>query len=164
VAAKAEDAEKWHLLWRVHKSPRQPKLRTGLLPSLRIGALTVPRITCFRVRPDRPDSEAIRNAVAAPVSPSGLPQTFVLLVNDDPVGTASLVSHDLDERPDLTPWLAGVFVVPEARGRGHVMPLIRAVEDACRSAGIGTVWLCTADEQRGSHPASRQRPGHAHAS
>jgi N-acetylglutamate synthase-like GNAT family acetyltransferase len=65
-----------------------------------------------------------------------------------PVGTASLVAHDLDERPALTPWLAGVFVVPEARSRGHVMHLIRAVEDACRSAGIGTVWLHTASAER----------------
>ena len=92
--------------------------------------------------------EATCNAIAASVSPSGPPQTFVLLANGDPIGTASLVSHDLDERPHLTPWLAGVFVVPEARGRGHVMHLIRAVEDACRSACIGTVWLHTADAER----------------
>ena len=92
--------------------------------------------------------EATRNAVAASVSPSGPPQTFVLLVDGEPVGTASLVGHDLDERPALTPWLAGVFVVPEARGRGQVMHLIRAVEDACRSAEIGTVWLYTANAER----------------
>ena len=92
--------------------------------------------------------DATRNAIAASVSPSGPPQTFVLLVDGDPIGTASLVSRDLDERPNLTPWLDGVFVVPEARGRGHVMHLIRAVEDACRSAGIGTVWLNTADAER----------------
>jgi GNAT superfamily N-acetyltransferase len=88
------------------------------------------------------------DTVAASVSSSGPPQTFVLLVDDRPVGTASLVAHDLDERPDLTPWLAGVFVVPEARGRGHVVHLIQAVEVACRSAGVGTVWLHTADAER----------------
>ncbi len=92
--------------------------------------------------------EATRDAVAASVSSSGPPQTFVLLVDDRPVGTASLVAHDLDERPDLTPWLAGVFVVPEARGRGHVVHLIQAVEVACRSAGVGTAWLHTADAER----------------
>ena len=68
--------------------------------------------------------EAIRNAVAAS-STSGPPQTFVLLVDNRPVGTSSLVAHDLDERPDLTPWLAGVLVIPEARGRGHVIHLIQ---------------------------------------
>ena len=92
--------------------------------------------------------EAIRDAVAASVSPSGPPQTFVLLVDNRPVGTASLVAHDLDERPNLTPWLAGVFVIPEARGRGHVIQLIQAVEVACRSAGVGTVWLHTTGAER----------------
>jgi GNAT superfamily N-acetyltransferase len=92
--------------------------------------------------------EATRDAVAALVSTSWPPQTFVLLVNDEPVGTASLVAHDLDERPYLTPWLAGVFVVPEARGRGHVIHLIQAVEAACRSADVGTVWLYTGDAER----------------
>src|ERR1700744_6050209 len=75
--------------------------------------------------------EAICDAVAASVSPAGPPQTFVLLVDNRPVGTASLVAHDLDERPNLTPWLAGVLVIPEARGRGHVIHLIQAVEVAC---------------------------------
>jgi GNAT superfamily N-acetyltransferase len=100
-------------------------------------------------RLDAGDSlEAIRDAVAASVSLSGPPQTFVLLVNNRPVGTASLVAHDLDERPNLTPWLAGVFVIPEARGRGHVIHLIQAVEVACRSAGVGTVWVHTTSAER----------------
>jgi len=92
--------------------------------------------------------ESTRDAVAVSVSTSGPPQTFVLVVDDRPVGTASLVAHDLDERPHLTPWLAGVFVIPEARGRGHVIHLIQAVEVACRSAGLGTVWLHTANAER----------------
>jgi GNAT superfamily N-acetyltransferase len=92
--------------------------------------------------------EATHDAIAASVSRSGPPQTFVLLIDDQPVGTASLVAHDLDERPDLTPWLAGVFVIPEARRRGHVNHLIQAVEAVCRSAGVGTVWLHTADAER----------------
>jgi GNAT superfamily N-acetyltransferase len=89
-----------------------------------------------------------RDAVAAAVSQSGPPQCFVLLIDDKPIGTASLTFTDLSERPDLTPWLAGVFVAPEARGRGHVIPLIRAVESACRSAAICTLWLYTNGSER----------------
>lgn len=73
----------------------------------------------------------------------GAPQTFVLLDGSQPVGTATLARHDLDERPDLTPWLAGVYVVPEARGRGHARRLVAAVEDACRAAAIPSAWLYT---------------------
>jgi N-acetylglutamate synthase-like GNAT family acetyltransferase len=58
------------------------------------------------------------------------------------------VVHDLDERPDLTPWLAGVFVIPEARGPGHVVHLIQAVEAPCRSSAIPGVWLYTAGAER----------------
>jgi GNAT superfamily N-acetyltransferase len=92
--------------------------------------------------------EQTEDAVAASASPSGPPQSFVLLVDGKPIGTASLVTHDLDERSNLTPWLAGVFVIPEARGRGHVVHLIQAVEAACRSAAIPVVWLYTAGAER----------------
>lgn len=71
------------------------------------------------------------------------PQTFVLLAGGTPVGTVTLARRDLDERPDLTPWLAGVFVVPEARGRGYVRHLLAAFDEACRAAAIGTAWLYT---------------------
>lgn len=73
----------------------------------------------------------------------GPQQTFVLLRDARPIGTASLAVEDLDERPGLTPWLAGVFVVPEERGHGYVRHLLDAVEAACRAAGIGTLWLYT---------------------
>ena len=72
-------------------------------------------------RDDGETPEATRDAAAASMSPSGAPQTFVLLDDGEPIGTASLVAHDLDERPDRTGWLAGVFIVPDARGRGHVI-------------------------------------------
>jgi GNAT superfamily N-acetyltransferase len=83
--------------------------------------------------------EAVRISVTAP----RMPRTFVLLVDGRPVGTASLAAQDLEERPDLTPWLAGVFVEPEARGQGLAASLIGAVEDECRRAAIPTLWLYT---------------------
>jgi GNAT superfamily N-acetyltransferase len=77
-----------------------------------------------------------------------MPRTFILLANSEPVGTASLAAHDLDERPDLTPWLAGVFVVPHARGRGYAAHLISAVEQEARIASISTLWLYTNTAER----------------
>src|SRR4051794_37856390 len=44
-------------------------------------------------------------------------ETFVLLDDNVPVGTASLVNNDLPSRPELTPWLASVLVLPLSRGR-----------------------------------------------
>jgi GNAT superfamily N-acetyltransferase len=87
-------------------------------------------------------------AVHESITARFMPRTFILLCDGTPVGTASLAEHDLDERPDLGPWLAGVFVVPGARGQGLVAHLIAAVEAACRGAGIRTVWLYTESAER----------------
>jgi GNAT superfamily N-acetyltransferase len=77
-----------------------------------------------------------------------MPRTFILLADGQPVGTASLVACDLDERPDLSPWLADVFVLPAARRRGYAVHLIAAVEEACRAASISTLWLYTRTAER----------------
>lgn len=73
----------------------------------------------------------------------GAPQTFVLLEGGRPVGTVTLAREGLEERPDLTPWLAGVFVVPERRGHGYFGVLLARFDEACRAASIKTAWLFT---------------------
>ncbi len=89
-----------------------------------------------------------RDDVAGSTSPLGPPQCFVLLVDEVPVGTASLTAEDLEERPKLTPWLASVTVIPEARRRGHAGVLVEAVEAAARSASVATLWLYTNTAER----------------
>ena len=91
---------------------------------------------------------AVHDLVAASRARLGPPQCFVRLDAGVPVGTASLVARDLDAWPDLTPWLAGVYVVPEARGRGHVRALIGAAEAAGRAAGVPELWLHTRTAER----------------
>ena len=86
--------------------------------------------------------------ISRPTAAIGPPQYFVLLRDDVAIGTATLDEADLKERPELTPWLANVFVVPEARGHGHVHMLIGAVEAACRTADVATLWLHTNTAER----------------
>ena len=83
--------------------------------------------------------EAVRQSVTG----RAIPRTFILLAGGEPVGTASLVAHDLDDRPGLTPWLAGVFVSPYARGQGYAARLVAAVENTAAAASIPTLWLYT---------------------
>jgi GNAT superfamily N-acetyltransferase len=73
----------------------------------------------------------------------GPEETFVLFENDIPVATASLARKDLDSRPDLTPWLAGVVVQLAFRGRGYATALVRHVEARARAASVSTLWLNT---------------------
>lgn len=77
-----------------------------------------------------------------------LPRTFVLMIDGEPVGTASLAENDLDIRPDLNPWLAGVFVAPSMRGRGYVSHLVCAVEAEARAQDYATLWLYTRTAER----------------
>ncbi|MEW5956978.1 MAG: hypothetical protein AB1801_04585 [Chloroflexota bacterium] len=42
-----------------------------------------------------------------------LPQTFVAIAGPTPVGMASLDPHDMETRPELSPWLVSVYVAPE---------------------------------------------------
>lgn len=95
--------------------------------------------------------------VSGATARSGPPQCFVLLADGVPVGTASLAERDLESRPDLDPWLAAVFVHPEARGRGYVNRLVAAVEAAARAADIPTLWLFTNTAERIYAKAGWQR-------
>ena len=94
---------------------------------------------------DHPDGYTIEEMTALILAPAAGPkETFVLFDDDQPVGTAALVPADLDSRPDLTPWMAGVFVEPAFRGRGHATALIRRVEAFAAEASVPVLWLYTA--------------------
>lgn len=56
-----------------------------------------------------------------------IPLTFVAVFDGELLGSASLVEHDMDNRPELFPWLAGVFVTPERRRQGVGAALVRRI-------------------------------------
>lgn len=62
-------------------------------------------------------------------------------------GTASLRTHDLEGREDLTPWLGGVFVIAEHRGKGIGAALCRVVEAKAHSIGFRDLYLFSTDKQ-----------------
>jgi len=72
-----------------------------------------------------------------------VPATFVAFEEAQPIGTALLVEHDMDTRLDLSPWLAGVFVLPAFRQRGVASALCRHAAAAARSFGTSTLYLYT---------------------
>ncbi len=50
--------------------------------------------------------------------PGALPLTFIAVEGDKLSGTVGLWRCDLISRQDLWPWMAALYVAPEARGRG----------------------------------------------
>ena len=84
---------------------------------------------------DHPGGYTVEEMTALILSPPAGPnETFVLFDHDRPAGTAGLVRQDLETRPDLTPWIAALFVEPAFRGRGFATALVRQVEAFARAA------------------------------
>jgi GNAT superfamily N-acetyltransferase len=75
--------------------------------------------------------------------PDGVPTTFVALEGDLPIGSACLVEHDMLTRPELSPWLAGVFVVPEMRQRGIGSALVEHATRRAAAFGTARLFLYT---------------------
>lgn len=74
----------------------------------------------------------------------GIPTIFVAFVGETPVGTAMLVNEDMVTRPDLFPWLGGVYVLKDYRKHGLGSRLTRCVMELAAKRGIKTLWLYTA--------------------
>ena len=68
---------------------------------------------------------------------------LVAMRGDQLLGGAALASNDLAARPDLGPWLACVFIAPEARRTGLAAQLIEGICDHARGTGISTLYLHT---------------------
>jgi GNAT superfamily N-acetyltransferase len=64
-----------------------------------------------------------------------------------PAGTASIYLQDMATRPELTPWMAAVYVAPEFRGQGIGSQLVQAIEAQARTLGIARLYLYTPDQE-----------------
>ena len=72
------------------------------------------------------DVEAARAEFSDQKADGSLPATLVLHEGMELVGSVSVVFGDCPARPDLDPWLASLYVVPQRRGQGHGLELVRA--------------------------------------
>ena len=85
----------------------------------------------------------VRDSIEERCNIDRLPLAVVALENDTALGTGCLKTMDLDERPALTPWLAGVFVIPSARHRGIGSLIIRHLENEAVRLGHEHLYLWT---------------------
>jgi len=69
----------------------------------------------------------------------------IALQNGQPIGCAGLARDDLPQRPELGPWLACVFVLPQARGQGLAERLIDDICQTAREQGHTRLYLHTHD-------------------
>jgi N-acetylglutamate synthase-like GNAT family acetyltransferase len=71
-----------------------------------------------------------------------IPSTFIA-TQTELIGSAALVAHDMDVNPELTPWLASVFVASAYRNQGIGSQLVKYVMQKARQGGIETLYLFT---------------------
>ena len=76
-----------------------------------------------------------------------IPTTVVALRGDQILGSASLIAHDMDTRPELSPWLASVYVDPVHRGQGIGSALVTKVTGLARALGHPALYLFTPDKE-----------------
>ena len=77
-----------------------------------------------------------------------IPSMFIAVDNHGAVqGTSSIIAHDLAARPDLTPWLANVYVAASQRGKRLGNQLVQHAMQQAKQAGINTLYLFTPDQQ-----------------
>lgn len=74
-----------------------------------------------------------------------VPSTFIYKRDGQLAGSAAIVVSDMDSRPELTPWLASVFVAPEFRRQGMGSRLVEHVMMQARRASIERLYLFTPD-------------------
>lgn len=73
-----------------------------------------------------------------------LPQTFVALIDNEPVGMYQLsMCEDLNSRPDIYPWLINVYVDEFYRGNHVCRELMKTVEENAKKAGLKELYLYT---------------------
>jgi GNAT superfamily N-acetyltransferase len=95
------------------------------------GSNTIEEYTCFLDNATRPTT---------------VPSVFVASLDEEPVGSATLLRCDMEIRNDLTPWLGQLFVASAYRKRGIGSALVRAVIAEARRIGYDRLFLYTSGE------------------
>ncbi len=74
----------------------------------------------------------------------GIPETWVAEDGNDWLGSVSLLQHDHEDIDRYAPWLASLYVRPQARGRGVARALIGHCVGQAARLGVDPLYLyCT---------------------
>jgi GNAT superfamily N-acetyltransferase len=97
---------------------------------------------------DRRSCQDIKSQLTENLNRDAIPLTFLALQDSAVLGTVSLDLSDLPSHDHLSPWLASLFVPPEARGQGTGTALVRHAQDFARLNRIGPLYLWTPGSTR----------------
>ena len=90
-----------------------------------------------------------------------IPTTYIAF-DDILYGSAAIVENDMDDRTDLAPWLASVFVIPEHRNQGVGTALVGHVMQQAKQNNIDKLYLYTPDREAFYHKLGWRHIAAAH--
>ena len=76
-----------------------------------------------------------------------IPFALVVIDGGKAIAMASLDLQDMDVYPDLTPWLASVYVVPAHRKKGIGSKIVKAVLEKAKQHHVKKVYFFTMDQE-----------------
>jgi GNAT superfamily N-acetyltransferase len=76
-----------------------------------------------------------------------IPLTVIGLWDGIPAGMSSIFDQDMDIHPELTPWLAAVYVAADHRSLGIGSKLVGAIEEIASHLRIARLYLWTPDKE-----------------
>ncbi|MDB5535713.1 MAG: N-acetyltransferase [Devosia sp.] len=83
----------------------------------------------------------LERELAKAVGAGEFPFTLVAVSDGAFVGTVTAIASDLDERPELTPWVAALWVEPEFRRTGVARALVERAVETMFAQGHPQVYL-----------------------
>jgi len=92
--------------------------------------------------------ETAHQKVRQTVGSSEIPLTLMCRVDGKLAGTASIDTADMSTHPDLTPWMASVYVSPEMRRQGIASALCSRIRDELIRLNVKTAYLFTPDQEK----------------
>ena len=75
-----------------------------------------------------------------------IPTTFVAEDNDELLGSACILADDMSSHPELSPWLASVYVAERHRKKGIGSVLVKRVMQHAQESGVKRLYLYTPDQ------------------
>jgi N-acetylglutamate synthase-like GNAT family acetyltransferase len=75
-----------------------------------------------------------------------IPTTYVAEREGELLGSATILADDMSTHPELTPWLASVYVASAQRRQGIGSVLVKRVMQHARENGIKRLYLYTPDQ------------------
>jgi GNAT superfamily N-acetyltransferase len=76
-----------------------------------------------------------------------IPMSWAAVHDGVPVGSVSLIVNDMATHPELSPWLAGLYVTADHRGLGIGSALVEHCEATARAFGVRRMFLYTTTAQ-----------------